>query len=366
MWRSRFPVLLSPMLWVVFILVSMGLINLYSATYSLGEAKASSYFWSQLTYHMMGLVVMFIMAKREMKFYFQLAPFLYGVSLVLLVVSLVSGTVVNGTQGWIDFGFFRMQPAEIAKLGVIFMLARTFWSVKQRGVLEFRDLFLPGLVSLVPCVLVVLQKDLGSALFFILIFLTMVLVHGVRLWIVILGLIIAVGVSVVSYEHFLQPYQKQRILSFMNPELDAKGSGYQLIQAKIAVGSGEWLGKGYLRGTANKLKFLPEMHTDFIFPVLAEEWGFVGCSLALFFYFVFLFMIINNASLASNRFSLFLIIGAGSLFFWHVVINLGGVLGLIPLTGVPLPFFSYGGSSLMTSWLAIGTVLGLENAKNRL
>lgn len=347
------------LLFVVLTLSFVGLMNLNSATLSFPDMTPSVLFKSQKIYTLLGLVVMMIVSFLRVKTVLKLSVWLYGASIVALILVLILGSQFKGSQSWIDFGFFRVQPSEFAKLGFILFFARYMSKQNYVESLGLKDLFVPCLILLGPVILIILQGDLGTSLFFGFIFISMVMVQGVRLRLIVLAVILLVTVSVFSYFFLLKEYQQLRILSFMNPELDARGSGYHLVQSKIAVGSGEWLGRGYLKGESNKLKYLPERHTDFVFPVLAQEWGFVGCCVTLSLYLGLLLLGIRTLNRTQSLFAFFVGLGIVSLIFWHLVINLGGVLGLIPLTGVPLPLFSYGGSSLLTTWMSIGVLNAL-------
>lgn len=367
-----------PFLFMAIILAILGLINLHSATqtleilstpqgswqeftFSMREKfswfPTSTLFWSQSIYTVVGIGIMLVVARLPLRYFYYLAPYIYLLSLGLLVLVLVLGSKVHGSLSWLDLGIVRLQPSELAKLGLVIMMSRYLGDFEKNYSLTITELIKPTLIFLIPMVLVILQNDLGSSLFFGLIFASMLLVQGVDWRLVVFGILIVACLSIVAFNFVLKPYQKDRVVQFMNPEQDARGAGYHLVQSKVAVGSGQILGKGYLKGTTNKLKFLPERHTDFIFPVLAEEWGFVGCAVVLGLYGIFLFFGVHIALRSHNRFSIFLSLGVVSLFFWHMVINLGGVLGLMPLTGVPFPLFSYGGSSLMATWLAIGMLM---------
>lgn len=354
----------TPLFVLALLLTAAGLVNLYSATVTFQPSGTSSYFVNQSAYHALGIAVLFAVVRFDNKFLFQLAPVVYFTSLLLLTLVLTMGAKVHGSLSWLDLGVVRVQPSEFAKLGLIFMLSRHLAGLEdKRHSLGSWELVKPLAITALPLVLVLAQKDLGTSLFFALIFVTLTLLQGIRWYLIVIGIVAAVGLGTVSFKYFMMPYQQKRIVSFMNPELDARGSGYHLVQSKIAVGSGGTWGRGYLKGASNKLNFLPERHTDFIFPVLAEEWGFTGAMTVLSLYLLFLLYGVNLASRATNRYGLFLGVGMVSLFFWHLVINLGGVLGLIPLTGVPLPFLSYGGSSLLTNWVAIGVLMALYRGR---
>lgn len=345
------------------LITGIGLLNLNSATMIFPEQQTSSLFWSQVIYTFLGVGCMLVVSFFRIQHFYKLALPGYILSLMALVLVLVVGSQFKGSQSWIDLGFVRLQPSEFAKLGFILFLAKYFSTQRYDSSLGLMDLIIPGLIFLLPVALIILQGDLGTSLFFGFIFFSMVMIQGVR-WKLLLSVFVAVvGISILAYFFFLKPYQQKRIISFMNPELDAKGSGYHLVQSKIAVGSGRVFGKGYLKGDSHKLKYLPEKHTDFVFPVLAQEWGFVGALSTLALYFAFLMLGIGVCSSVRGTFAFFVSFGLVSLFFWHLVVNLGGVLGLIPLTGVPLPLFSYGGSALITTWIAIGILNGIYRGR---
>lgn len=350
-----------PLLIVALILAVMGLANLYSATSTFDAGAQTSWFHAQLAWSAIGLSSLLIVFTVHYRHFRTMSYFLYGGTVLLLVLVLVIGRKIAGHQSWLALGPLSLQPTEMAKLGLIFGLSRYLATYRtSQGGATFRELIPPFLFFLLPTTLVVLQGDLGSSLFFGLIFGTMILIHGVR-WQVLVSLLgLFLVAAFLAYFFFFSPYQKNRILTFLNPEMDRRGAGYHLIQSKIAVGSGGWVGKGYLKGKTHKLRFIPERHTDFIFPVLAEEWGFLGSALVLVSFGLLLFLGVNVAGKANDRFGFFLSVGVCALFFWHLVINLGGVLGLMPLTGVPLPFFSYGGSALMTNWIGIGILLNVS------
>lgn len=349
-----------PILALALLLSFAGVVNLYSATLNFESEGVSPYFISQIVYNFVGLICVGLVSRLSLRTLFNFARPFYVFSLVLLILVLVIGAASKGALSWIDLGFVRLQPSEFGKLGLVLALSRFFSEVQLDRPMNLRELLRPFLLFLMPALLVILQNDLGSSLFYGFVFATMVMVQGVKFRYIVIGVLAVTLVSGLSYQYVLKPYQKNRILSFANPETDPRGSGYHLTQSKIAVGSGGSWGKGYTHGQSHKLKFLPERHTDFVFPVLLEEWGFVGGCFALMLYFMFLLSGLNIASMKDNRFGYFLCLGLVSVFFWHLVINIGGVLGLLPLTGVPLPFFSYGGSALLANWMAVGVLLSLS------
>jgi rod shape determining protein RodA len=347
-----------PLLINILILMAMGLVNLYSASASAG-GEVSPFFKSQLQWSLIGLVVMLFMLTFHYRLLLSLALPIYLSSLVLLVLVILMGKVSGGQKNWLILGPIRMQPSEFAKLAVILMLSRYYHKNSPRGRYGLKGLLLPMLIVGLPMGLILVEKDVGSALFFVLIGLTYFFITGLKYSFLVGGLILLLIGGAVGYRYFLSDYQRGRIQTFLNPEKDPRGKGYHLIQSKIAVGSGRILGKGYLQGHLNKFKFLPERHTDFVFPVLAEEWGFLG-SMGMLLCFASLFLLmLQAAGKAKDHFGGFLIAGMTALLFWQMAINLGGVLGLLPLAGVTLPFFSYGGSALLTDLLGFGIVLNV-------
>jgi rod shape determining protein RodA len=365
MFRS-FHIVSSPLFICALLIALIGIVNLHSATATFeAGAHLSSFVTAQLLYTLMGMIAMGILSRLSLRRLYDLAPFVYGFGILLLILVLIPGigSRHQGAQSWLNLGFVRVQPTEFAKIALLCLLSRRLADMNLTQSMTLKDLVGPTLIFSVPTVLVILQNDLGSSLIFGLIFISLIFLQGVQWRFIVVALVLVVFLGTVTYRYFLKPYQKNRIVSFMEPERDPRGSGYHLVQSKIAVGSAGLWGKGYLKGEANKLKFLPERHTDFVFPVLAEEWGFVGATATLLIYFFFLLYGVNAASCAGNRFGFFLSLGLVAFFFWQMVINLGGVLGLLPLTGVPLPFLSYGGSSLVVTWMAVGLLLSVYRGR---
>lgn len=349
-----------PLLLVTLLLTGAGLVNLHSATSNFDTGAHSIYVKAQAIWILIGFVVMLGVTLFHYRFYYQLSYLVYFFSILLLILVLIIGKTVSEHQSWIVVGPFRFQPTEVAKLGFIMAMARYMTNWDARFKVGIREILPSLFIYLIPTALIIVQGDLGSSLFIGLIYVTFLLVQGVKTRLIVGLTVIGVATVLLAYFFVLSPYQKNRVQNFLNPEMDPKGSGYQLIQAKIAVGSGGLTGKGYLKGQTHKLQFVPERHTDFIFPVLAEEWGFLGCFTVLLLFLLFLFLIVQVAYKTTERYLFFVCIGVATLFFWHLVINLGGVLGLMPLTGVPLPFFSYGGSALLTQWIGSGLVFGIS------
>jgi rod shape determining protein RodA len=270
------------------------------------------------------------------------------------------GKVALGAQRWIHLGVFNYQPSETMKLCLIFLLSKILANIPydSKG-LSLRTLMLPLSVVLLPFALVIEQPDLGTSLLLLMISGSLFLFVGIRKW--ILGAIISIGLITIpiAWNFILHDYQKQRVYTFLSPGSDPKGSGYNSIQSKIAVGSGQLLGKGFQQGTQSKLEFLPERHTDFIFSVLSEEHGFIGSMGVLILFCVIFALGLRISATATDKMSAIMAVGVLAYLFWHMFVNIGMVTGLLPIVGVPLPLFSYGGSSLFTTMSALGILSGI-------
>lgn len=284
---------------------------------------------------------------------------LYLFFVVLLLLLFVLGTTTKGATAWFNFGSFSFQPADFMKLVLILVLAKYF-SRRHVEIQNIKHLFISGLYMLIPFGLVFLQPDFGSALIIFAIWFGMTLVSGISKK--HLALVIGVGLTafLIMWFGVLQPYQKARITNFLNPLADIQGTGYNAYQSTIAVGSGQLLGKGVGYGTQSRLEFLPEHQTDFIFAAYAEEWGFVGAVLLLILYGLVLWRILRSAQYGASNFEIFFALGLAILFVSHIIINVGMNIGLMPVTGITLPFMSYGGSHLLTSFMGLGILMGLR------
>ncbi len=310
----------------------------------------------QLVFFTLSLAVMLIAMMVDYRHVETYAFLLYGVGVVFLVLVHLVGETRSGATRWIDFGPVAFQPSESMKMLVVFALARYFAKREpddERGY-YLRELVVPFSIVAVPMVLVVTQPDLGTAMLITFVGMSVLLCVGIR-WksLVLLALVGALAVPV-AWNYVLKDYQKDRVRTFLDPERDPKGTGYHIIQSKIAVGSGRLTGKGFLQGTQGTLQFLPEHHTDFIFSVLAEERGWFGCMTVVGLYLALLLRGLTIAQRAKDRFGAFLAVGLTSILFWHVVVNVNMVTGSLPVVGVPLPFLSYGGTFLTTTFLIVG------------
>ncbi|MER3447336.1 MAG: rod shape-determining protein RodA [Candidatus Dadabacteria bacterium] len=349
--------------WVLFfipLLISIiGLVNLYSATYQTGFKV----FQRQLVWVVLGVVAMVLISFLDYRTLERYTHHMYAVFILLLVAVLVFSKAVLGSKRWLSLGPVTIQPSEFVKILIILILAKFYHNDFEGGPYGLRDLIKPILFVAVPSVLVLLQPDLGTALIILLTSASLILFMGVRLKSLVFILAIILGFSYPAWHFALRDYQKERIETFLDSSRDPLGSGYNTIQSQIAVGSGKLLGKGFKKGSQTQLRFIPEQHTDFAFSVLCEEWGFVGGAFALLLYFLLVLWILDMASLAKDKFSMALSFGVASMFFWHTLINVGMVTGIIPVVGVPLPLLSYGGSSALTVMMGIGMVLGIKMRK---
>jgi len=350
-----------PLLAVTISLCLLGLVTLYSAAGSPLMEGSPRLFRMQALYMGLGFVFMGTMTLLDPRFYERVAYLVFGAVILLLVIVGITGLIRGGAQRWIPIGPFNLQPSELAKLALVLALARFFAHRPKEHGWGLRDLAVPAVIFLVPLAFLIFQQpDLGTSLFLVFVFAGMAFAVGLR-WrtMAVLGLI-AVLATPVAYKLLLSDYQRERIDVVLRPDADPKGKGYQTIQGRYAIGSGQFFGKGWGEGTQGRLRFLPEQHTDFIFSVFAEEQGFVGCILALSLYFGQMLIGLWIAWNARDRFGSILAIGVVSVLFCQVVINLGGVLGLLPVTGVTLPFMSYGGSSVVTLLAGIGMLMSVS------
>jgi rod shape determining protein RodA len=344
------------------VLTGIGLGLIYSATAAMGES-GRIYVLRQMTWCSFGLVLAAGFLLFDYKLMERWAIWLYAVVIVALVVVWAFGKVTAGSRRWIEIGFMRFQPSEFAKLAVVVILAKYFQNTAGRGSPEVFDLVKPLLLALLPVILTLIQPDLGTAVVIFLIALSMIFFAGVGrkalMWST--GIVLAsIPILLLVGDRLLLEYQRKRILTFLNPDYDPLGAGYHIIQSQIAIGSGGIFGQGFLKGTQNQLMFLPVKHTDFIFSILAEEWGFVGCAAVLLLFCILFLRGLGVAGKARDDFGALVAFGCVIILFWHVMINVGMVMGLLPVVGVPLSFLSYGGSSLLASYLSIAILVNVS------
>ncbi|MFA6254099.1 MAG: rod shape-determining protein RodA [Candidatus Paceibacterota bacterium] len=283
----------------------------------------------------------------------------YFVAIAVLATLFVLGQVTKGAQSWLSFGGLSLQPADFMKLVLVLMLAKYF-SKRHIEIANIRHIIVSGLYALIPFIFILLQPDFGSALIIFLIWLGMILVSGVSKKHLTFLTIAAVLVSVIAWSFVLQPYQQKRIMTFIHPLADIHGSGYNAFQSTIAVGSGQILGKGVGYGTQSRLKFLPEYQTDFIFAAFAEEWGLIGVLILFLLFGVVIWRILANALVGATNFETLFGLGIAIMFLSHFIIHVGMNIGILPVTGLPMPLMSYGGSHLMTEFIGLGILMGMR------
>lgn len=336
----------------VLLLTGIGVLVLYATAFQSSAGGVPVDTRNQIVFALIGLVAMFLVANIDYRVWRQFTPILYAVALILLVMVEVVGTKALGATRWISLGFFQFQPSELVKLVLIIVLAK-FLS-KHYDAMRRPGFLLASLAyTVVPMVLVLAQPDLGTGIVLVVIWLSMVLASRVRLAHLVVMALLAISLLPLGLQ-FLQPYQRARLGTFLNPTADPLGSGYNVVQSTIAVGSGQWFGRGLAAGSQSQLNFLPSQHTDFIFAVLAEKMGFVGSILLLLIFAFLLLRAILIAYRAQDRFGMLLSVGISAMLLFHLFINVGMNLGILPVTGIPLPFVSYGGTSLLVAMISIG------------
>lgn len=344
-------------------LTLLGVLMIQSA--DLHNASAAAEWKRQVVYGVAGIAIMMGFSYIDYRNWRRWSAYIYGVNLVLLLFILVAGHHAKGAVRWISIGPFQFQPSEPAKL----FLAIAIAAVLCRGDYKrLRELWLPLALTAVPALLILKQPDLGTTLV-ILAILTAQLFFGLPKlshFFAYFGGVVAVAAVTVGTNVILKPFQKARLLVFLNPKLDPQGAGYNLNQSKIAVGNGQWFGRGLHHGTQTQLDFVPEHSRDFIFTVLGEELGFVGALILIALYSVVLFGGIRTIFVARDRFGLLLAAGLVAMFVFHIMVNIGMTIGIMPITGIPLPFMSYGGSAVLTNYAAIGILLNIYAQKDRI
>ncbi len=347
------------LLGVTLLLALFGFLTLYSATATVSNGSQQMIYVKQIIWFCGGFVVMVMAFMINYKLLDRWADIIYIFCIILLLSVLIFGKFVAGSRRWLVFGPLSIQPSELAKVAIIIVLAKYYSNVASPKGLQFRELLKPLVYTGIPFLLIVKQPDLGTAMLLAFIALSMTVFVKIEkktyYWLLGSAMVCAPLVWFI-----LKDYQKKRILTFFNPDRDPLGAGYHIIQSKIAIGSGMITGKGYLEGTQNALSFLPEQHTDFIFSVLAEEWGFLGTTVLLFLFFMLIFLGLKIAHGSKDPFGTMLAFGITSMIFFHVFINIGMVMGLMPVVGVTLPLISYGGSSLMTIMVSIGLLISIS------
>jgi rod shape determining protein RodA len=347
------------LLGLVAVICLMGVLNIYSATTPY-KITGAPYYLKQLNWMLAGLVIVMVICSFDYHMFEDFSYWLYAIIIVLLLTVLVVGRRSMGAVRWLHLGLFNIQPSELMKIVIIITFSRYFSYVQPFDGLRIREVLFPCGILALPVLLIMKQPDLGTAVLIILIAVSMTVYVGLRWSTVVTFVVVTIPVIWLGWTRFLRPYQKNRILDFLDPERSRLGSGYHIIQSKIAVGSGGVFGKGYIQGTQSQLRFLPEQHTDFAFSVFAEEWGFIGCLILIGLYLCLVLWGLNIARRCNDRFGALLAMGVTAMLFWHIVINMGMVIGIFPVVGVPLPFFSYGGTSMITSMVGVGILQNIS------
>ncbi len=339
-------------------LAIIGVMMVYSAVTAGPDDVQKGLVFKQIIWFASGFLMVLFLILVDYRSLEPWSNLIYVFCLCLLIFVFLIGKTAGGSRRWIELGFFSIQPSELMKIAIIITLARYYAKRITIGGLTLRNLFKPILIVAVPVVLILKQPDLGTAILLVLVAASVTLFAKIErrslIYLTASGVVCAPLIW-----FFLKDYQKQRILTFLNPDRDPLGTGYHIIQSKIAIGSGMIHGKGFLKGTQNALSFLPEQHTDFIFSVLAEEWGFLGAGVLLILLALIIILGINVAHSCRDPFGILLSVGLAVLIFWETLINIGMVMGLMPVVGVPLPFISYGGSSVLAKMICVGLLLNI-------
>jgi rod shape determining protein RodA len=363
---NRFFEKIQDINWSIVILsllvVFMGIIMMYSAA----QGNMHPWAYKQLIHLAVAFPLMCIIAMTNINFWYDKAYIIYGCALLLLIFVEILGHKAMGATRWINLGFIKLQPSEPMKIALVLALARYFHGINYNDINKYRTIIIPLILILLPFLLIIKQPDLGTAMLLLFVGTIMLFAIGIAIWKFVLVGVVALSSMPVLW-HFLHEYQKKRILTFLDPERDPLGAGYNIIQSKIAIGSGGFWGKGLLQGTQSQLDFLPEHQTDFIFTMFLEEMGFIGGAILLIIYFSIFWKAILIAMNARSNFAKYSVIGSVSIMFVHVFINMAMVTGLVPAVGIPLPFMTYGGTIMITIMICLGLIQnGSVYSRNRI
>ena len=343
--------------WLFVLLIAVTASVGFGMLYSAADGKIDPWASRQMARFGLAVLLMIAVAVTSIRFWLRHAYLIYFLSLALLLVVEFAGSVGMGAQRWIDLKFITIQPSEMMKIAIILVLARYFYASRMEDVERLTYVIFPALLLAAPAYLIIRQPDLGTAVILAATGVVMFYLAGVRLWIFITAGIAAVGAIVPVWNFVLLDYQKQRLLTYLNPERDPLGAGYHVMQSKIALGSGGVFGKGFLEGSQSHLRFLPEMHTDFIFTMLAEEFGLAGGVALLGLYILILVFGFAIAIRCRHHFGRLIAMGVMTTFFLSFFVNIAMVMGLLPVVGMPLPLISYGGTAMLTLMIGFGLVL---------
>ena len=345
---------------LIIILAFIGFVMLYSA----GGGSFRPWLVRQLGFFCIFFPLMIFIAVTDIKIWFRAAYIFYAIALTLVLIVDITGHNAMGATRWFRIGSFTIQPSEIMKVCTVFALARYFYNIEAANIGKIKFIIVPIALIAVPAFFIFYQPDLGTAAILSMVGVSVLFLAGVRIWkFVSVGIVVLAAIPF-GWHFLLYDYQKQRILTFLNPNNDPLGSGYNIIQSKIAIGSGGLFGKGYLNGTQGQLNFLPEKQTDFIFTMLSEELGFLGSVFTIAVYSAIIAIGISIAMKTKHQYGRLLVMGVINIFFIHMFINMGMVMGLIPVVGAPLPFVSYGGTIMASMMIGFGLVLNVDLHKN--
>lgn len=351
------------LLFTVIAISIIGFFSIYSASYSYGTE--TTYFQRQIFWFFIGLFALFGTIIVDYRVLLRFSLLFHTILILLLIFVLFYGTGGSGSdvQRWIQIGSYFFQPSEFVKFSLVVYLAYHFSEFRKIGDLGIKDVLVPLVMTLIPFLLIMKQPDLGTAILLIIVFAVIIFFVGIRFKILLVSLVLGIFSVPFAWIFILKPYQRNRIETFLNPELDPLNKGYQIIQSKIAVGSGQLWGKGYLKGTQAYLNFLPARHTDFIFSVYTEEWGFVGGVVLVGLYLFLILWCLRLVGKTKDRSGTVLTVGITMILASQIIINILMVIGLFPITGMPLPFMSYGGSALLSNMIGIGLILNVRMRK---
>ncbi|MDA0655258.1 MAG: rod shape-determining protein RodA [Proteobacteria bacterium] len=342
---------------MVLLIVAIACIG-FAMLYSAAKGNFDPWASRQMGRFGIGLALMFVIALVDIRFWMRYALFMYLTGLALLGAVEIAGSIGMGAQRWLDLGFFRLQPSEFMKIAVILTLARHFHALDVEDIGRPIYLIIPFFIVAAPVALVLRQPDLGTSIMLVLGAGAMFFIVGVRVWKFVVVLVVGLA-SIPVVWNFLHVYQRKRILIFLNPESDPLGAGYHILQSKIALGSGSLFGKGFINGSQSHLEFLPERHTDFIFTMLAEEFGLVGGVFVILLYALLVIYGFAIAMRSRNHFGRLLAMGLTANLFLYVFVNIAMVMGVVPVVGVPLPLISYGGTAMISVLISFGLVLNV-------
>jgi rod shape determining protein RodA len=354
----------TPLLLAVMAIVTLGLVNLYSATSVFADdtqrMRLADIYTTQIYWIVLGTMLGILVASIDYRSFERLATLAYLSGLVALGLVFVLASNIRGASRWIAIGSFNFQPSEFMKIVLILAIARWLHNDPKTEPRTLFDLLPPIALTLVPVAAVMAQPDLGTSLIYVLTSASMLAMSRIR-WSALATLVgLAALIIPTAWNYLLRPYQKDRITSFLNPEDDKTGAGWHALQSLTAIGNGQFLGEGFMQGTQNQFQFLPDQYSDFPFSVFCEDWGFVGAVVLLGLYAFACIWAIHVASRAKDRFGAALAIGVGANIFWHVIFNVGMAIGLLPVVGVTLPLFSYGGSNVMTMLIGLGLLMNVS------